>query len=149
LPQIEKEYIQTGKVRYVQRDFPIESIHKDAFKAAEAARCAGDQGKYWEMHDRLFANQQALGLKDLPQHAEALGLDASRFQQCVESGKYASAVRKDLADGQAAGVTGTPTFFLGLSDPNSSTVKVLRTLIGAQSYGTFKEAIDSLPSSQK
>ena len=101
------------------------------------------------MHTRLFANQRALGLKDLPQHAEALGLDASKFQQCVESGRYASAVRKDLADGQAAGVTGTPTFFLGLTDSNSSTVKVLKTLKGAQPYGAFKEAIDSLLSPQK
>lgn len=100
------------------------------------------------MHDRLFANQRALGLKDLPQHADALALDASRFQQCLESGRYAGAVRKDLADGRAAGVTGTPTFFLGLTDPNSSTVKVVRALRGAQPYAAFKEAIDSLLASQ-
>ena len=100
MPQIEREYIKTGKLKYVARDFPLESIHPLAFKAAEAAHCAGEQGKYWEMHSRLFENQRALSLKDLPQHAQALGLDAPKFQQCLESGKYASRIRKDLADGQ-------------------------------------------------
>jgi protein-disulfide isomerase len=70
LPRLMTEYVKTGKVKYVLRDFPLEPIHPLAFKAAEAARCASDQGKYWEMHDRLFSNQQALGPKDLPRHAE-------------------------------------------------------------------------------
>lgn len=149
MPQIESEYIKTGKVKYVVLDFPLESIHKNAFKAAEAARCAWDQGKFWEMHDRLFANQQALAPDNLPQHAQALGLDVSRFQQCLDSGQYAARIRKDLADGQNAGVTGTPGFFLGVTEPNSPTVKVLRVLKGAQPYANFKEAIDSLLSPPK
>ena len=82
LPRLMTEYVKTGKVKYVLRDFPLEPIHPLAFKAAEAARCAGDQGKYWEMHGRLFSNQQALGPKDLPRHAEAVGLDVTRFQEC-------------------------------------------------------------------
>ena len=149
MPQIEKEYIKTGKVKYVARDFPLEAIHKDAFKAAEAAHCAGDQGHYWEMHTRLFANQRALGLKDLPQHAQAQGLDVPKFQRCLESGKYAARIRKDLEDGQKAGVTGTPGFFLGVTVPNDPTVKVIRVLKGAQPYTSFKEAIDSLLSLPK
>jgi protein-disulfide isomerase len=149
LPQIEREYIQTGKVKYVVRDFPLESIHRNAFKAAEAARCAGEQGKYWEMHARLFANQQTLGPKDLPQHAQALGLDTPKFQGCLDSGNYATAIRKDLAEGQKAGVTGTPGFFLGVTDPNDQKVKVSRVLKGAQPYAAFKDAIDSLLSSQR
>jgi len=149
LPQIESEYIKTGKVKYVVLDFPLESIHRNAFKAAEAARCAGEQGKFWEMHARLFANQQALAPTNLPQHAQALGLDVPKFQQCLESGKYATEIRKDLAEGQKAGVTGTPGFFLGMTNPNNSKVKTLRVLKGAQPYASFKEAIDSLLSSQK
>jgi len=149
LPQIEQEYIKTGKVKYVVRDFPLESIHKDAFKAAEAAHCAGDQGAYWEMHTRLFANQRALGPKDLPQHAQAQGLDVPMFQRCLESGKYAARIRKDLEDGQRAGVTGTPGFFLGVTGSNDPKVKILRVLKGAQPYASFKEAIDTLLSSQK
>lgn len=149
MPQIETEYIKTGKLKYVVRDFPLEAIHKDAFKAAEAAHCAGEQGKFWEMYTRLFANQRALGSKDLPQHAQALRLDASKFQQCLGSGKHAARIRKDLEDGQQAGITGTPGFFLGVTDPNNTKVKVLRVIKGAQPYANFKDAIDSLLSSLK
>lgn len=148
-PQLEREYISTGKVKYVLRNFPIESIHPQAFKAHEAAICAGEQGKYWQMHDRLFANQQALGLTELPQYAQALGFDLAKFQQCLESGKEASKIRNDLADGLKAGVQGTPTFFLGFTDANDTKVKALRVIRGAQPYAAFKEAIDSLLTTEK
>ena len=146
---MEQAYIKTGKVKYIALDFPLESIHQNAFKAAEAARCAGAQGKYWEMHARLFANQGALGLNDLPAHAEALGLDRAAFQPCLESGRYAEAIRKDLADGQQAGVTGTPSFFLGVTEVNDSKVKALRQLKGAQPYTAFQTTIDGLLAEQK
>ena len=149
MPEIEKEYIGTGKVKYVFRDFPLESIHQNAFKAAEASRCAGEQGKYWEMHGQLFAHQQALSPTDLSGYAQALGLKAPLFQACLESGHYAAAIRKDIAEGQQAGVTGTPAFFLGLTDPNSGKVKALRVIKGAQAYAGFKDAIDSLLAAQK
>ncbi len=149
MPQLEQAYIKTGKVKYVALDFPLESIHKNAFKAAEAAHCAGEQGKYWEMHARLFANQGTIGLNDLPSHAEALGLAMPAFQQCLESGRCAEAIRKDLADGQQAGVTGTPSFFLGVTESNDSKVKTLRQLTGAQPYAAFQAAINSLLSEQK
>ena len=149
MPQIEREYVATGKVKYVLRDFPLEAIHKDAFKAGEAAHCAGEQGKFWEMHARLFAHQGALGPNDLVQRAQALGLDVPRFQQCLESAKYAPRIRKDLADGQRAGVSGTPTFFLGLSEPNGREVRVVRMIRGALPYTSFKDAIDSLLSPPK
>jgi len=149
LPQIEKEYIKTGKLKYVVRDFPLESIHKDAFKAAEAGHCAGEQGKFWEMHTRLFENQKALGPTNLANYAQALGLDGPKFQQCLDSGKYAARIRKDLEDGQKAGITGTPGFLFGLTEANDPKVKVLKVLKGAQPYASFKGAIDSLLSSQK
>lgn len=149
MPQIEREYIKTGKLKYVFRDFPLEAIHKDAFKAAEAAHCAGEQGKFWEMYARLFANQRALGPIELPQYAQPLGLDVPKFQQCLESGKYASRIRKDLEDGQKAGITGTPAFLLGVTVPNDPMVKVIRVLKGAQPYTSFRDAIDSLLSAQK
>jgi predicted DsbA family dithiol-disulfide isomerase len=101
------------------------------------------------MHARLFTHQQTLGLTDLPQHAQAIGLDLPQFQRCLESGTYAETIRKDLAEGQKAGVTGTPTFFLGATGPNDSKIKAVRVLTGAQPYTSFKEAIDSLLSSQK
>lgn len=101
------------------------------------------------MHGRLFANPGALGPGDLPSHAQALGLDTAKFQACLESGHYAAQIRKDIAEGQQAGVTGTPSFFLGLTAPNEGKVKVLRMITGAQAYPAFKAAIDSLLSSQK
>lgn len=146
LPQIEADYIKTGKVKYVFYDFPL-SFHENAFKAAEAAHCAGDQGKYWEMHDRLFNNQTAL--KDLTPYAQAIGLDMSKFQKCLDSGKYAAEVRKDTADGQNAGVSGTPTFYLGVTNSDDSEVKAVGKMVGAKPYGSFKQAIDNLLSSQK
>jgi protein-disulfide isomerase len=143
LPEIEKDYIKTGKLKYVFRDIPIEAAHKDAFKAAEAAGCAFDQGKFWEMHDRLFANQSALDPSKLMQYAEAIGLEMPKFQECLDREKYVTEVRQDFADGQKAGMTATPTFFLGLTQPNSPKVKVLAVIIGAKPYATFKEAIDN------
>lgn len=149
LPRIEKDYIDTGKVKYVFLNFPIEAIHPKALKAAEAANCSGKQGKYWEMHDLLFTNQKALTPKDLLQYAQRLDLDIENFQQCLGSGKQAERIRAEISAGRKAGISGTPTFFLGLTEPDSSKVKVLKVIKGAHPYTTFKSAIDSLLSSRK
>jgi protein-disulfide isomerase len=148
-PQIDKDYIQSGRVKYVLKDFPIQSIHPQAFKGHEAAHCAGEQGKYWEMHGRLFANQKAMSPKDLSDHAQGLGLEMPKFQQCVESGKYAAKIRKSLEEGSKAGVQGTPTFFLGLAEANDGQIKAVRIIRGAQPFASFKAAIDSLLAEQK
>ncbi len=140
--QIDKEYISTGKLRHVFMDLPLEAIHKVAFKAAEAANCAGEQGKYWEMHDRLFENQNKLEL--LTPHAEAIRLDVPKFEECMNSGRQATAVRQDMAEARKAGVTGTPTFFLAYTDPKSSNVTTVRRLTGAQPFANFKAEIDKL-----
>ncbi len=100
------------------------------------------------MHDRLFANQRELARKDLSKHAEALGLDVAVFDQCLDSGKYAARIRKDMAEAQRLQATGTPTFFLGLADPNGSQFKGTK-MVGAQPYEAFKAAIERLLSSQK
>lgn len=142
--QLVKEYVETGKVRYVFRDFPIESVHPLALKAAEGARCAGEQGKYWELHDRLLRNQMAISAEFLPLHAQMLKLDIPRFQECLESGKYAASVRQSVVEGKKAGVQGTPGFFLGFTDPKTSKLKAVTFVSGAQPYETFKEAIDKL-----
>lgn len=143
LPEIEKDYIKTGKLKYVFRDFPITAAHKDAFKAALAAGCALDQGKYWEMHDRLFENPTSFTVYNLTQSAEAIGLNKESFQQCLNKNEYETEVQSDFADGLKAGVNQTPTFFLGLTEPNSPKVKVLTVITGAKPYAVFKAAIDS------
>ena len=143
-PQIEEGYVRTGRIRYAFIHMPVEARHKNAFKASEAAACAGDQGKYWEMHDRLFAAQAALGPSHLPIHAQALGLKADAFKACLDSGRHADEIRRDFAMAMKAGVTGTPAFFLGVTDPGSTTLKVVKTISGAKPYAVFREALDAL-----
>ncbi len=146
MPQIEKEYISTGKVKYVFRDLPLESIHPHAFKAAVAANCANEQGKYWEMYHRLFENQRQLDPTSLAAHAQAVGLDEAKFAACMASNKYDDEIRKDMADAAAAGVQGTPAFVIGLADakdPGDKSIRILRVVVGAQPYPVFKAAIDA------
>lgn len=140
-----QEYIKTGKVRYVFRDLPLVQIHPHAFKAAEAANCAGEQGKFWEMHNRLFENTRALAPANLTQYAQALGLDGAKFAQCLESGKHAAEVRKDMSDAAAAQVGGTPGFIIGIvnpKNPRDPNVRIFRSFTGAQSYAAFKAMLD-------
>ena len=123
-------------------DMPLESIHKFAFKAAQAASCAGEAGKFWEMHDRLFANQQAL---DPPTpHAQAIGLDTAKFDACMTSGKFDAEIRRQMGEARKAGVTGTPAFLIGRTEGNGKTVKILSVLKGAKSFADFKAELDRL-----
>lgn len=110
--QLKKDYIDTGRIRYVSRDLPLD-FHKLAFGAANAARCAGEQGKFWELRHVMIVNADRLTTDALITYAKDLGLDASRFQACLKSEKYAPEIRKDLSVAQAAGITGTPSFVLG------------------------------------
>jgi protein-disulfide isomerase len=130
-PQLKKEYIDTGKVKFVFRDFPL-SFHPQAKSAAEASECADEQGKFWEYHDELFNNQASLGKDLYIKLAGDLGLNVEQFTQCVDSGKYSEEVDKDFSYGQQVGVSGTPTFFV-------NGVK----LVGAQPYAAFKQIIDA------
>ena len=139
--------MDTGKVRYVLLDMPLESIHKLAFKAAEATHCAEEQKKFWEMHHRLFDQQTAL--EPWKAHAEALGLDVAKFEECMGSGRHAATIRKDMAEAQKAGITGTPAFLLAVTDPADKTkVKGLTTLRGAQPYDRFKAELDQALAAQ-
>lgn len=131
-------------MQYVFKDFPLEQLHPQAFRAAEAAHCAGEQGRFWEMHDRLFANQAALSAGDFRRLAEELRLDLSRFQACLESGRYAARIRRDLAEGNRLGITGTPTFLLGITPSSGSSVRVLKIIRGAKSFSDFQQAIEEV-----
>src|SRR3990170_3253719 len=111
LPQIEKRYIQTGKVKFIYRDFPL-SFHQYAGKAAEATECADEQGKFWDFHDKLYKNQNSLDLASLKIYAQQLGVDTTKFNACLDSGKMRAEVQKDVSDGGGYGVSGTPAFFI-------------------------------------
>lgn len=115
--QILRSYVESGQVRYLFADFPLAQLHPQASKAAEAARCAGDQDAYWEMHDRLFATQDDWSGKAEPitffvALGSELGLDTDALRDCLETGRYAADVVANRAEGQALGVTGTPSFFI-------------------------------------
>ena len=99
------------RIRFVYRDFPLD-IHPDANQAAEAGACAADQGKFWEMHDKMFDNPAALKATDLKKTAAALGLETGRFAQCLDSGRFKADIEADHIEGARLGVTGTPTFFV-------------------------------------
>lgn len=126
--QLVSEY--GDKIHYVLRDYPLD-FHPYAKKAAEAAQCAGDQGKYWEYSDELWNNQGALEIVDLKKYAATIKLDQKKFDECLDQGKFSAEVDKDQADGAKAGVSGTPSFFING-----------QMITGAQPAEKFKEMID-------
>ncbi len=126
-------------------DFPL-AFHKDAFKAHEAANCAGEQMKYRERHNRIYTKKglTAPQCNDLLGHAAAIGLDFLTFKQCVDRGRGAAEIHKDIEDGEAAGGKATPPSSLGLTKPNDSTLVVLKALEGSLPHSTFKEVFEEL-----
>src|SRR3989344_5442070 len=144
--QIKKDYIDTGKIKYVVRDLPL-SFHQNAHKESQAAECARDQGgdtAYFKYHDEIFkrttSNGTGLALDQLSVIANDLGLNGSALQGCLDSEKYKVEVDKDLADASAYGATGTPTFFIGKSDSSGKFTGTI--VVGAQPYAAFKTIID-------
>jgi protein-disulfide isomerase len=131
MTQIEQTY--GDKVAIYFRNFPLPpTMHPNAEKAAEAAQCANAQGKFWEMHDKLFANQGALAVDNLKQYAKDLGLDTTKFNTCLDTNQMMSVVQADSAAGQQAGVSGTPTTFVNG-----------KAIVGAYPFDAFKAAIDA------
>jgi protein-disulfide isomerase len=129
LKTVEKIYL--NRVRIVYRQFPLRKIHPRAEKAAEASLCAADQGRFWEMHDSLFSDQEHLTVDDLKARAVTLKLDAAAFNACLDSGRKVAAIDSDIADGAKAGVNGTPTMFING-----------RMMPGAQPYATIQAVIE-------
>ncbi len=129
LRQLRENDIRKGKVMLVFKNFPL-PFHRYAEKAAEAAACAYKQGKFWQMHDRMFSASGMLDVNSLKSYAKEIGLNARKFDHCLDSGETAGMVQADKSACAAAGVTGTPTFFLNG-----------RMLVGVQPYERFESAI--------
>ena len=145
LPALQEEYIDSGKLKFVMREFPLANLHKNATNAAIAAQCAGNQDKYWEMHDVLYENQKELGVENLKALAAGIGLDSAQFNECLDGKETERQVRGDMASGAKLGVRGTPGFFLGLTDPSDPEKVNLTVFIrGAQSVDQFRASIDDL-----
>jgi protein-disulfide isomerase len=138
--ELKKNYIDTGKVRFVSRDLPLD-FHPFAVKAAEAARCAGDQGKYWELRDALYANPTPPNDDAIKTAVESLALDAKGFQSCLDSNKYKADVQKDASEAATLQISGTPTFVLAKS--TKGRLDGVR-IVGAQPFVAFQAAIESL-----
>lgn len=128
-------------------DFPLD-MHQNAFKASVAGLCAGDQGKFWEMSDTLFQNASALDPENVLKLAEGLGLNMTKFKECIASGKHDAEIKARTAEGAKTGISGTPSFLLGFIQPDG-TVKATKKIVGAQPYPAFKAAIDELLSAGK
>lgn len=132
LGQIDEQYIKTGKVKLVYKDFPL-SFHQNAQKAAEAAECAGEQGKYWEMHNLLFEKGVSGGVTGFKTYAKEIGLDMNDFDSCLNSGKTAQGIQADMALGGRSGIQGTPGFII-----NGQLVS------GAQPFTVFQQVIEAV-----
>jgi protein-disulfide isomerase len=137
LPRIRKEYVDTGRVRIVYRDF-AQDVHPEALMTAMAAECAEDQGKYWEFHDKVFREQDRRGrdvvryrAADVKRWAGEIGLDATVFNECLDSERHKAEVQKDYNDGADVGMNGTPVFFING-----------RALVGAHPFQTFQKVIE-------
>jgi protein-disulfide isomerase len=141
MPAIEKEYVGTGKVRVIFRHLPLESIHPFAKPAAEAAACADRQGRFGDMHDRLFADQKRLDAAGLAESVKALKLNAVRYAACLAD-DGPRRVQEDAAGAKALGVTGTPAFLIGLLQADGR-VKAMQRLSGAVPVAQFKSALDT------
>ncbi len=138
-----RTFVDTGVLRYVFRHLPLEQLHPAAVQAATSAECARQQGKFWEMPDRLFANQKALGSSDLLNYAKALGLDEAKFQACMADGAATARVRADLAEAERLHLTATPAFLIG-EGTASGTVRITRRVDGAHPLPIFQSAIEAV-----
>ena len=138
--QIKANYVDTGKIRYVSRDFPLD-FHENARRAAGAARCAADQNKFWEMRHAMIVNADRLKADQLLTYAADVKLDVPKFKTCLESDKYRAEIDKQIQEGASAGVNGTPSFIIGYLDNDK--LQGVR-LVGAQPYASFDSKIQEM-----
>ncbi len=139
-PQLRRQYVDTGKVRWIVRNLPL-GFHPDAKPAAMAAHCAGDQNRFWEMRDTLFSNSASLGRDALEGYAVALGLDREAFDRCMEANAHLERIETDASEASRVRITGTPTFVIGRSEDDAVNG---RRVVGAQSLAVFQSEIDRL-----
>ena len=140
-PELASEYVKSGRALWAFKHFPLEAAHPHAFRAAEASGCALQQGRFWDMHDRLFASPAAPTDERLLEHAAALKLDVPRFTKCM-TGEVASQVRQDIDTGKQLGVAGTPTFFLGTVQDDGLVV-VRKRITGAIPAAHFRTVLEA------
>lgn len=142
MPQIDAAYIQTNKIRYTFRDFPIDQLHPESIRAHVAAHCAAEQGKFWNLHARLFSKAGSHTPAELLSQAQQAGLNTGVFSACVAADKYSTSIRQSTAFAISMGAEGTPFFLVGTID-GANQMKPLTKLPGAYPFAQFQQAIDS------
>ena len=142
-PQLYSEYVNTGKIRHVFIHYPIDQLHPDAFRSHEAASCAQDQGKFWQLHSKLFETP-AKTTDQIVAIAQTAGLDANALKACMDSGKYSKAVRDSVTKMQELGADSTPLFLVGMTPANGEPMKVVQVIKGAYPFAEFKTRLDAL-----
>ena len=143
-PQINAEYIRTGKARYVFIDYPIAQLHPQAARAHEAAACAAEQGKFWEMHAALFSNAPARDDSGLTALVQKIGIDTATFTQCLQSGRHTATIKASVQRMEQLGISGTPMTVIGITPGPGQPMKVVKYVYGARPFADFKTAIDEL-----
>jgi protein-disulfide isomerase len=143
MPQIEANFIRSGRIRYYFRDFPIDELHPEAIRAHETARCGLEQDteKYWTLHRSLFSAPGSHTKDNLEARVREAGLDLAAVQSCLATGRVTDGIRRGGDQASALGAQGTPAFFVGMRDPGSNTVRVLEAIKGAHPYQVFEEAL--------
>jgi protein-disulfide isomerase len=145
-PRIQQRYVDTGKIRYYFRDLPAPE-HTNSLLLARAARCAGAQGKFWEMHDRLFALQSEPmpnPVAALAAQAEAIGLDSTGFNQCLQSDRFTDNIHRSVLSAERIGIYGTPALIIGTVSDSGDFLRSTNLLVGAESYEPIAAAVDEL-----
>ena len=138
--ELKKNYIDTGKLRFYSRDLPLD-FHANAMRAAQAARCAADQGKFWQLRDIMGANPDKLEMANLVENATGLKMDVAAFRTCVESEKYKNAIQTDVMEAMKIGATGTPAFVVGKSTADGVDGEVV---VGALPYPMFDQKLKEI-----
>ena len=139
--ELKKNFIDTGKVRFYSRDLPLDTLHPNAIRAAEAGRCAGDQGQFWALRNVMGSNPDKLDMDHLAGFAADLKMDTFAFRNCVESGKYKSAVQADAAEAIKIGAQATPSFVIGKSTPDGVDGELV---VGALPFSSFDQKLKQL-----
>jgi protein-disulfide isomerase len=142
-PRIDAEYVRAGKVRHVFIHLPIDQLHPEAYRSHEGAACAAEQGKFWELHAKLF-EKPVRSSDDIVAHAQAAGLDAGALRTCIESGKHRAMVRDNVSRMQAIGVDSTPLFLIGKTPPPGKPMEIDAVVRGAYPFEQFKTTFDGL-----
>jgi protein-disulfide isomerase len=147
--EIDEKFIRTGRIQYVFKDFPIAQLHPEAIRAHQATRCAAEQGKFWEMHTRMFSPAGTHTAEQLEAHATTAGVSLAPYRDCMASNRTVADVQASVETAVQLGANGTPSFFVGIRDPETNRVRIVQALSGAQPFAEFEKVLTAVEAQQK